>query len=107
MIEASIKLGRPLDIGASWKEIMISTGLEDVVELQYRWPQNRWPKAPKYKELGAWACVNIVDGLEGLSLALFTRALGFTKEEVIALLVQVRKDMRNMKIHSYWPMWVL
>jgi hypothetical protein len=104
MIEASAKLGRPLDIKGSWKDIMIKAGYEDVVEKRYRWPQNRWPKDPKYKELGMWACADIVDGLEGLSLALFTRALGMTKEEVMAFLVDVRKDMRNTRIHSYWPM---
>jgi hypothetical protein len=104
MIEGSTKLGRPLDIGASWKDIMVRTGFEEVVEERYQWPQNRWPQDPKYKELGMWACANIVDGLEGLSLGLLTRVLGFTKEEVMAFLVDVRKDMKNTRIHSYWPM---
>lgn len=107
MIEASANLGRPLDIGGSYKEIVIAAGFEEVEERYYRWPQNRWPKDPKYKELGLWTCANIVNGLEGLSMALFTRGLGFTKDEVLAFLVEVRKDMRNTCMHSYWDICVI
>jgi hypothetical protein len=38
----------------------------------------------------------------GLSLAIFTRALGYSKEELQALLVDVRKKMKDYKIHAYY-----
>lgn len=53
-----------------------------------------------------WALENISAGLQGLSLALFTRGLGWSAEELEVFLVDVRKDMRNNRIHSYWPMCV-
>jgi hypothetical protein len=31
---------------------MIAAGFEDVVEIQYKWPLNKWPRDKKYKELG-------------------------------------------------------
>jgi len=86
---------------------MQAAGFEDVVEMQYKWPQNRWPKDPKYKELGLWTLANVDEGLEGLSLALFTRGLGWSKEEVLAYLVQVRRDIRSTRIHAYWSIYVV
>ncbi len=31
---------------------MEEVGFVDVVETVYKWPQNRWPKDKKFKELG-------------------------------------------------------
>ena len=52
MFEASMILQRPLDSAKSCKNLLSSTGFTDVVETRYKWPQNRWPKDRKYKELG-------------------------------------------------------
>lgn len=40
------------------------------------------------------------DGLEGFSLALFTRNLGWSVEEVQVLLSKARKDMGDKNIHA-------
>lgn len=40
-------------------------------------------------------------GLEALSMALFTRVLGMEKEQVKELLVGVKADIENTKIHCY------
>lgn len=40
------------------------------------------------------------EGLEGFSLALFTRNLGWSVEEVQVLLSKVRKDMADRNIHA-------
>ena len=85
---------------------MQAAGFVDIEERIYKWPQNWWPKDPKYKEIGMWTLANLDDGLEGLSLAYFTRGLGWSKEEVLAFLLDVRKDIRNLKIHACWPMLV-
>jgi hypothetical protein len=54
--------------------------------------------------IGLWANEAVVGVLSGLSTALFTRGLSWTVEEVEVFCVGVRKDMKNPKIHSYWPM---
>ncbi|CAI4214099.1 unnamed protein product [Parascedosporium putredinis] len=64
----------------------------------------RWPKDSKLKELGQWCFENIDTGLEAISNAIFTRFLGWTKEDLDAFLAEVREDMKNHDIHSYWPM---
>jgi len=52
MTEASDKLKRRLDGGKRYKQQLEDAGFTDVVETRYKWPQNRWPKDMKYKELG-------------------------------------------------------
>jgi hypothetical protein len=53
-----------------------------------------------------WCLADLEPGLEGLSMAIFTRILGWTKEETEVFLTLVRKDMKDTKIHSYWEMCV-
>jgi hypothetical protein len=52
IIEGTTNLGRPADSAKNYKAQLIEAGFENVVEIQYRWPQNRWPKDAKLKELG-------------------------------------------------------
>jgi hypothetical protein len=49
-----------------------------------------------YEDLG--------NGASGLSMALFTRALGWSQAEVEMFLVDVRRQMRDPAIHGWWPM---
>lgn len=53
---------------------------------------------------GLWAHVATTSNLSGMSTALFTRGLQWTVEEVEVFLAGVRKDMKNPRLHSYWPM---
>jgi hypothetical protein len=70
----------------------------------FMWPSNGWPKDPLMKTLGQWNQTNILEGLEGFSLALLTRVLGWQREEVDVFVARVSNDMRNRRIHAYFPM---
>jgi hypothetical protein len=65
------------------------------------WPLNSWPKGRKEKLIALWSQQNLLDGINAMSMAVLTRLLGWTKEEVELLLVYVRKDIRNRHIHAY------
>ncbi|KAI5455697.1 S-adenosyl-L-methionine-dependent methyltransferase [Mariannaea sp. PMI_226] len=93
--EASKKLGRPYIEPGKLKDILAETGFID--------PSNRWPKDKKHKELGLWNNENFERVLEAVSLAPFTRALGWTSEEVAVFLANTRKELNDPKIHAYWP----
>lgn len=54
--------------------------------------------------IGAWTHESTITNLSGMSVALFTRALGWSAEELEIFLADVRKDMKNPRIHAYWPM---
>jgi len=107
MLEAADKLGRPLDTCARAKEMMEAAGFVDVVLIPYKWPQNRWPKEKKYKELGMWVQENFISGVEAMSLALFTRGLGWSLDEVRVFVALVRNDMKDQRIHAYWNLSVV
>jgi hypothetical protein len=42
-----------------------------------------------------------LEGIEPVSIALFTRILGFTYEEAQLALIGPRKDMQNPALHLY------
>ncbi|KAF4472630.1 hypothetical protein FALBO_469 [Fusarium albosuccineum] len=102
---ASVQLGRPYQDIDGLKSRMAEAGFTDIVETIFKWPMNTWPQDHKYKELGAWQKENMNLGLESFSMALLTRAHDWTKEQVDALLDEVRKDLINKRIHAYWPIY--
>ncbi|RMZ07987.1 hypothetical protein D0862_04098 [Hortaea werneckii] len=109
LCEASMKLGRPLgsDCSDYYVQWMQDAGFVDIQVRMFMWPSCGWPKDPYMKEIGRWNQVNILDGLEGFCLALLTRGLGWKKEEVDVLVAKVSNDLRNRKIHAYFPMPVV
>lgn len=54
--------------------------------------------------MGSWNLVQIEEGLEAFSLRLFTQVLGWKAEDVYQLLANVRKDIRNPKIHAQFDL---
>ena len=103
MLEASEKMGAPLDSANRYKQQLIDAGFTNVVQEDYKWPINAWPKDRKWKTVGAWSGENILSGLEALSLVLFTKVLGWSVESTTVFCAGVRKDLMNKNIHAYWP----
>ncbi|KAI5455716.1 S-adenosyl-L-methionine-dependent methyltransferase [Mariannaea sp. PMI_226] len=103
--DASTKLGRPYQDISKLKGLLANIGFVSIVETYKRWPMNSWPREKKYKLLGAWSRENLCNGLEAFSMAPFTRALGWEKDEVTTFLVDVRKDLNDKSIHAYWPVY--
>ena len=102
MLEASIKINQPLNNPLQYERWMHEQGFTNIQHTLYKWPGNPWPKKKEDKELGLWVMQNILDGLHGFTMALFTRVLGWGADEVELLLMNVRKDVKNKKIHTYW-----
>ncbi|KAJ4090893.1 hypothetical protein NW761_007247 [Fusarium oxysporum] len=105
--EASKILGRSVEAPRHYKSMMQKAGFINIVERHFKWPLNAWAKDPYYKEIGAWSFANLDGGLEGLTLALFTRGMKWTKEETMAFCAEVRKHLRDPKIHAYLPVIVV
>lgn len=102
--KASVALNRSLHVAPTYKDLLAKAGFIDIVERQFKWPIGIWPKDKYYKELGYWAYTNIEFGMEGLFMALFTRGLGWTKEEVLIFCAQARAGLRDTSVHAYIPM---
>jgi len=104
LVKALQLLGRDGGWAANYAEFMSQAGFVNVVEIRHKWPQNHWPKDKHLKRLGQWNMFNTLDGLHGFSVRLRTKVLGMSIEEVELLLAQSRLDIKNPKIHAYWPM---
>ena len=103
-VEAGKVAGRSFTDATKYKEYLERAGFVDVVEHRLKWPLSQWPKDRHYKEIGLWTKEALSDGLEGLMLALFTRYLGWTQEEVIVGAMEFREALKDMRTHAYCPM---
>ncbi|RJE25337.1 Methyltransferase [Aspergillus sclerotialis] len=99
--EASIKFGKKLRVTDSYKQWMIDAGFKDVKEHVYKVPMGRWPKDPKLKQIGEYHLVQMLESLEPYTLALLTRVLGWTTEEVQVLISGARSELLDRKLHMY------
>ncbi|WZH49909.1 S-adenosyl-L-methionine-dependent methyltransferase [Fusarium acuminatum] len=52
LLESTERIGRPFGGTSNLKSQMEAAGFKNISQRIYKWPQNRWPKNPKYKELG-------------------------------------------------------
>ena len=103
MLEASGRLNQRLDKPPNYAQWMREAGFINVQSHIFRWPTNPWPRDKKHKTLGLWSLANTLDGLEGFTMAYFTRILGWQPEEVQVFLVDVRDDNKNKQKHNYYP----
>ncbi|KAG6003474.1 hypothetical protein E4U21_002010 [Claviceps maximensis] len=104
LLESCKTLKRDGDSAMRYKQHMTDAGFINVTEVVYKWPTNPWPAEQHYRDLGFWSYHNAAGGASGLSMALLTRCLGWSKDQVELFLASVKKDLKNKQIHSWWPM---
>lgn len=59
-----------------------------------------WPKDKHLKTLGTWNLLEAETGFEAVAMALLTRNVGWSKEEVRILAAKTLRDVRNHDIHA-------
>jgi len=86
---------------------MHEAGFIKITIREFKLPIGPWPKDPQLKKAGTFALANLSDGLQGLSVKLFTGLLGWSTEELEILLMQCRTEMKRRSVHSYCPLYVV
>jgi len=86
---------------------MEEAGFIDVEEHILKLPVGPWPRNLRLKKVGLFEMVNMIEGIQGLTMMLLTRCLGWTATEVELFLMDVRKDVKNKKLHSYYHFFVV
>lgn len=76
LVEAMSRIGRNIRDSQNWGHYMREAGFEDVVEQRIYVPVNPWARGKKNKLLGAISQQNLLEGVESMSKAAFTRVLG-------------------------------
>lgn len=103
LLEATQRVSQGTDKPQHYASWMREAGFVNVETHIHKWPTNTWPKREKEKTMGSWNLENALQGLQGFTIGLFTRVLGWSQESVELLLMDVRKDLRDTRIHAYWP----
>ncbi|KAL0767553.1 hypothetical protein CaCOL14_009792 [Colletotrichum acutatum] len=106
--DACKRVNREANPGPQLEDWVRETGdYVNITHQKFKIPVGDWPKDPYYKELGMINLMQILDGLEAFTLRLFTGVLGWTKEEVIVLLADVRRELKSRTFHPYMEYFVV
>jgi SAM-dependent methyltransferase len=82
-------------------ELVREGGFQNVEERVWKLPIGAWPRDQKMKAVGIFCRQMLVDALQGLAMAALTRGLGWTPQQVEVFLVDVRKSLLDVSVHSY------
>jgi hypothetical protein len=99
-------------LGLGWgqmanPQLMKQQGFENVKCERFHWPTNTWAKGRVYKRLGRLFNEFLTSDLEGLSMWIFTKALGWRKEQVREFCAKVKNDLNDRHIHAYADVYVV
>ncbi|KAI3326454.1 S-adenosyl-L-methionine-dependent methyltransferase [Xylariaceae sp. AK1471] len=107
--EASSKYGRSMSIvddgvipGAFRR-----AGFVKIKENTFKLPATPWAKDQKLQQLGAFSRLAMEQDLDGYVLYLFTSALGWSQQQVMAYTARVRKELRNLSLQPYFLIQVV
>ncbi|KAF3114980.1 hypothetical protein TWF706_012012 [Orbilia oligospora] len=98
-------IGAPLDDTPKFSDYLRDAGFTDISREIFKLPNSPWAKDAHMKEVGGYQMAAFIEGLEALSLFFFTTVHGMSVPEIEILLAQVRKDMRNKAIHTYFNLF--
>ncbi|AEO59202.1 hypothetical protein MYCTH_2307284 [Thermothelomyces thermophilus ATCC 42464] len=101
LLQGIRKMGRSATEALRCKYYLAEAGFVNLGEKKFAVPMNNWAKGKDEKAIGAMQMVNNLEGIDGLTMTVFTRALGWTPADVEKLLVDVKRDMKDRSIHAY------
>lgn len=94
-------LGSSLEYPTEYKAVLEKVGFERVIETKNGAPTNACYPGKKLQRMGNLMTANWKSVLEPLTMPIFTSALGWTPEQVNALLVDVRREVSDTRYHSF------
>ena len=74
-----------------------------VTEQEFQVPIGPWAKDKAYKTLGAYFEAQILDVIEPVTLALFTRVLSHSPDEISVMIANAKNDIRKQDAHIWVP----
>ncbi|KAL4972382.1 hypothetical protein BDW66DRAFT_162953 [Aspergillus desertorum] len=98
--EAAQKFGKRINMGAEQKELMEKAGLVNVQDQVFKVPTLEWKDDPATKN-GKYAHRHWFWNIEGYSLRLFTKTLGWSKEDTDDLLKRVLQELDQEDLQLY------
>ncbi|KAJ5891132.1 S-adenosyl-L-methionine-dependent methyltransferase [Penicillium subrubescens] len=108
MHQAAAKFGKRINVVAEQKGLMHSAGFVQVEERIFKVPFGYWSDKPNLKLLGANYVFLMSRALEGYTLRLFTKTLGWSKEDTDALISRVQEELKqeDLRLYSYFYLFL-
>ena len=103
---AAVKIGVSIRQAHSWKESIEAAGFINHQMVQLRWPLGDWSTKDNEASLGKMNRRNLLNGIEGLSLAYLVRIRGDEPEGVRERLEKVKAEMRDNEVHQYMNLFI-
>jgi hypothetical protein len=88
-------------------DIMREAGFINVETRILHVPIGLWPKNKVLKTVGLYWRTILVDGLSPIALGPYMRGLKWSREQVDAWLVEVRKAYMDEWVHSHMPLHII
>ncbi|KAI1263824.1 S-adenosyl-L-methionine-dependent methyltransferase [Xylariaceae sp. FL1019] len=101
MMSASVMAGRDWGMAAKYSTMLGEIGFTNICERREAVALNPWVKGKRNKEWSLLLQQNVLNMLEPMTMALFTRVLGWEQQRVFDLLEDVRRDVVDTRIHSF------
>jgi len=83
------------------KGLMENAGFIDVVESTAIWPIGGWPKDKQLKQVGRWGLLGLSESLYPFSVALLTRGLGWSIDQVRELCRDTEKELPKGNYYAH------
>ncbi|KAI1842027.1 hypothetical protein JX266_011782 [Neoarthrinium moseri] len=106
LCEGLSQTGRDLMDAKNWGRYMREEGFKDVVEQHFFMPINPWAKGQREKLIGLLCQRDWALALPDMSVPVFTKILGWTKEQYDKLMEGLLRDLENTDIHGYMEVYV-
>ncbi|TID06960.1 putative methyltransferase tdiE [Colletotrichum higginsianum] len=108
LLDGIVKMGRESRTGPKLEGWVRDAGFENMFHKKMKLPIGPWPKNQYHKDLGWMNLSQLLQGLEGFTMRVFTGVLDWTEEEVQVQLAQVRNELKNFHMfHSQFDIHVV
>ncbi|KAI7673211.1 hypothetical protein KC319_g5123 [Hortaea werneckii] len=104
LASASAKAGMRLDAILGVPAILQGKGFANIKQAATKWPLGPWAKGKKEKKVGELLERDLLGAIEGTSMRLYTKILGWSEEAVRKHVEEVHDDIRARRAHAYIPM---
>lgn len=104
LVQAISNDGIDPDPSPKFRRMMEEVGFVNVREQPLKWPIGPWPKGRREKIIGRIMVDNCKRGFRPVGLAMFTKRLGWSVQQVEEYMPAVEKDLANAKRLYYCQM---
>ena len=101
LYKAMDKAGRDMRVDPNTCNILRDQGFVDVQEKTFKLYHNPCRTGEVDEQIGRWFNLSLTHGLQGMSMAPFTRYLGWTPGEVNKFVEKVRHEICLLRHHGY------